>query len=183
MSFVRPEVAAALTAHRETIAAGGVGALGLWLVAAGGGYVPPVLGLILFTFGLVWGLQALRRRRFAQGGEAPGVVRVTEAQIAYLGPRTGGFVGLPDLTEVRLLTLRGRRIWKLRPLEGDALHIPVEAEGAEALFDAFATLPGMDTAALVAALSAEGTTDSKVVALNAVDRLLWTRAGVGVVRR
>jgi hypothetical protein len=183
MSFIRPELAATLTAHRETIAAGLVGALGLWLLVAGSGYVVPVLGLLLVVFGLAWGLQALRRSRFAQGGEAPGIVRVTEAQIAYLGPRTGGFVGLPDLLEVRLLTLRGRRIWKLRPADGEALHIPVEAEGAEALFDAFASLPGMDTAALVAALSAEGTSDSKVVALNAVDRLIWARTGAGVVVR
>ncbi len=183
MSFIRAEIAATLTAHRETIAAGAVGALGLWLLLAGGGYLVPILGLLLCTLGLAWGLQANRRRRFAQAGEAPGIVRVTEAQIAYLGPRTGGFVGLPDLIEVRLLTLRGRRIWKLRPADGDPLHIPVEADGAEALFDAFATLPGMDTAALVAALSAEGVTDSKVVALNAVDRLIWARTGAGVVVR
>ncbi|NJS39358.1 MAG: hypothetical protein HC783_10400 [Rhodobacteraceae bacterium] len=183
MSFIRPELAATLTAHRETIAAGLVGLLGLWLLVAGSGYVVPALGLTLFVFALAWGVQALRRSRFQQEGEAPGIVRVTEAQIAYLGPRTGGFVGLPDLMEVRLLTLRGRRIWKLRPTEGEPLHIPVEAEGAEALFDAFATLPGMDTAALVAALSAEGPSDSKVVALNAVDRLIWARTGAGVVVR
>jgi amino acid transporter len=183
MSFIRPEITATLSARRETIAAAMVGALGLWLLLASSGYVLPVIGLILLVFGLTWGLQANRRQRFAQEGEAPGIVRVTEAQIAYLGPRVGGFVGLPDLMEVRLLTLRGRRIWKLRPVDGDPLHIPVEAQGAEALFDAFATLPGMDTAALVAALSAEGTSDSKVVALNAVDRLIWARTGAGVVVR
>ncbi len=183
MSFIRPELAATLTAHRESIAAAAVGVLGLWLLAVGEGYVVPLLGLLLLTLGLAWGVQAYRRSRFAQAGEAPGIVRVTEAQIAYLGPRTGGFVGLPDLSEVRLLTLRGRRIWKLRPLDGEPLHIPVEAQGAEALFDAFASLPGMDTAALVAALSAEGTTDSKIVALNAFDRLIWARTGAGVVVR
>lgn len=182
MSFIRPEIAAALTTQRETIAAGFVAVLGLWFLAQGG-YVLPSLGLILIVLGLAWGVQAWRRSRFAQGGEAPGIVRVTEAEIAYLGPRTGGFVGLPDLAEIRLLTLRGRRIWKLRPLDGEPLHIPVEAQGAEALFDAFAALPGIDTAALVAALAAEGTTDSRVVALNAVDRLIWARSGAGVVVR
>ena len=39
------------------------------------------------------------------------------------------------------------------------------------------------TAALVAALSAETTTDSRVVALNAVDRLIWARSGAGVIVR
>jgi hypothetical protein len=183
MSFIRPEITATLTTYRETIAAGLVGGLGLWLLAFGSGYVVPTLGLILLVFALAWGAQALRRSRFQQDGEAPGIVRVTEAQVAYLGPRTGGFVGLPDLAEIRLLTLRGRRIWKLKQGDGQLLHIPVEADGAEALFDAFASLPGMDTAALVAALSAEGSTDSKVIALNAVDRLIWARAGAGVVVR
>jgi hypothetical protein len=100
-----------------------------------------------------------------------------------MGPRIGGFVGLPDLTELRLLTHRGRRVWKLRAATGEVLHIPVEADGADALFDAFAGLPGMDMAALVAALGTEAPTDSKVVALNAVDRLIWARKGSGIVSR
>jgi hypothetical protein len=182
MSFLRPEVAEGLYRWREALAALALAAAGLW-VMTWGGYAYPVLGLILLATGIGWAVLSTRRLRFAQAGEAPGIVRVTEAQIAYLGPRTGGFVGLPDLAEVRLLTLRGRRIWKLRPSEGEALHIPVESAGAEALFDAFATLPGMDTAALVAALSAETTTDSRVVALNAVDRLIWARSGAGVIVR
>jgi hypothetical protein len=95
----------------------------------------------------------------------------------------GGFVGLPDLSEVRLMTLRGRRAWKLRQADGQQLYIPVEADGAEALFDAFASLPGMDTAALVAALGTEAPSDSKVVALDGVDRLIWARKGAGVVVR
>jgi hypothetical protein len=108
---------------------------------------------------------------------------VTEAEIAYLGPRIGGFVGLPDLTEVRLLTHRGRRVWKLRAGSGEALHIPVEAAGADALYDAFAGLPGMDMAALLAALGTEVPADSKVVALNSADRLIWARRGSGIVSR
>ncbi len=182
MSFIRPELTEALIRWREVIAGLALAALGLWALLSGG-YVVPVFGLVLVTAGVAWAVLATRRLRFAQEGEAPGIVRVTEAQVAYLGPRVGGFVGLPDLMEIRLLTLRGRRIWKLRPTEGEALHIPVEAQGAEALFDAFATLPGIDTAALVAALTPETTTDSRVIALNSVDRLLWARSGAGVVVR
>jgi hypothetical protein len=182
MSFVRPEIAAALARWREVIAAGGTVALGLWL-AAQPGFILPTLGLILIALGLGWAALALRRLRFRQGGEAPGIVRVTEAQIAYLGPRIGGFVGLPDLVEIRLLTLRGRRVWKLRAATGEALHIPVEADGAEALFDAFAGLPGLDMGALLAALGTEAPSDSKVVALNAADRLVWARKGAGIVSR
>ena len=182
MSFLRPEVTEGLTRWREVIAAGALVALGLWF-AVQMGYVLPVLGLILIVVGLGWGATALRRLRFHQPGDAPGIVRVTEAQIAYMGPRIGGFVGLPDLTELRLLTHRGRRVWKLRAATGEVLHIPVEADGADALFDAFAGLPGMDMAALVAALGTEAPTDSKVVALNSADRLIWARKGGGIVSR
>lgn len=182
MSFIRPELLAALHRLREVLAGLALAAFGV-LVMLWGGYVYPVFGLALFSTGVALASLALRRLRFAQPGDAPGLVRVTEAQIAYLGPRVGGFVGLPDLAEIRLLTLRGRRIWKLRPLDGPPLHIPVEAHGAEALFDAFATLPGIDMDALVAALGAQGQTDGRVVALNAVDRLLWTRTGGGIVPR
>jgi hypothetical protein len=182
MSFIRPELAEALSRNREVIAAAAVVALGLWLLAFGSGYLVPVVGLALMAIGLGWEIQALRRLKFRQDGEAPGIVRVTEAQIAYYGPRIGGFVGLPDLAEIRLLTLRGRRIWKLKQGDGQLLHIPVEADGAEALFDAFAALPGMDTAALVAALGSDApASDARVIALAEVDRLIWVRKGSGIV--
>lgn len=182
MTFIRPEIAASLHRWREALAALALAALGLW-VMSWSGYAYLVLGLLLLVTGIGWTILSTRRLRFAQTGDAPGIVHVTEAQIAFLGPRTGGFIGLPDLAELRLLTLRGRRIWKLRAASGETLHIPVESAGADALFDAFATLPGMDTAALVAALSAETNSDSRVVALNAVDRLIWARSGAGVVVR
>lgn len=182
MSFIRPELIAATRRHTEVILGTGLAVLGLW-TASWGGYFYLPFGLALLALGLGWAVTAWRRLRFQQAGEAPGMVRVTEAQIAYFGPRVGGFVGLPDLAEIRLLTLRGRRIWKLKQGDGATLHIPVEAFGAEALFDAFAALPGMDSAALVAVLSSEIATNSKVVALAEIDRLVWARKGAGVVVR
>lgn len=182
MSFIRPEIAAGFQRLQEVIAAAVTAALGLWFVSRGG-VVLGAIGLTLLGTGCAWAVMALRRLRFRQAGSAPGVVTVTEAQIGYLGPRVGGFVGLPDLAELHLLTLRGRRVWQLRQTNGAALHIPVEAAGAEALFDAFATLPGLDTATLVAALESEAPTDSKVVALNTANRLIWARSGSGMVRR
>jgi hypothetical protein len=182
MSFLRPDITEALARWREVIAAGSVAALGIWF-ATRPGYVLPALGLVLIALGLGWGAVAFRRLRFRQDGEAPGIVRVTEGQIAYLGPRVGGFVGLPDLAELRLLSHRGRRVWTLRAATGEALHVPVEAEGAEALFDAFAGLPGMDMGALVAALGSEAPSGGKAVAPNGSDRLIWTRKGAGIVTR
>jgi hypothetical protein len=183
MSFIRPELLTTLYRWREVIAGAAVAALGLW-TATRGGYLLTPLGLALFVLAAGWALTAWRRLRFQQDGEAPGIVRVTEAQIAYFGPRVGGFIGLPELSEIRLLTLRGRRIWKMKQGDGQLLHIPVEADGAEALFDAFATLPGIDMAALVDALGSDAApSDSRVIALAEVDRLIWSRKGAGVVVR
>lgn len=181
MNPIRPELRAALHRHQELLAALALTAFGGW-TATRGGYLLTPLGLALLAMGAGWALTAWRRLRFQQEGEAPGIVRVTEAQIAYYGPRVGGFVGLPELVELRLLTLRGRRIWKLKQADGQLLHIPVESDGAEALFDAFATLPGIDMAALVAALGSDAPpSDSRVIALAEVDRLIWTRKGAGMV--
>lgn len=183
MTFLRPEITEALHRWREVLAALALAAFGLW-TAAQGGYLLTPTGLALAAIGAGWAVTAVRRLRFRQDGEAPGLVRVTEAQIAYFGLRTGGFIGLPDLSEIRLLTLRGRRIWKLKQGDGQLLHIPVESDGAEALFDAFAVLPGIDMAALVAALGSDAApSDSRVVALAEVDRLIWARRGEGVVVR
>lgn len=181
MNLIRPELLAATRRNAELLAALALAAFGLW-TAWQGGYLLTPLGLALFALGLGWALTAWRRLRFQQDGDAPGIVRVTEAQIAYFGPRIGGFVGLPDLAEIRLLTLRGRRIWKLKQGDGQLLHIPVESDGAEALFDAFATLPGIDMAALVAALGSDAPpSDARVIALAEVDRLIWARKGAGIV--
>jgi hypothetical protein len=182
MSFIRPELSQAVFRRREAIAGAALTVFGGWVASRGGLFYLP-LGLALLALGAGWTVLALRRLRFRQPGDAPGMVRVTEAQIAYMGPNVGGFVGLPDLSEIRLLTLRGRRIWRLRQADGTQLHIPVEAEGAEALFDAFAALPGMDTLGLVAALGSQTASDSRVIALNSVDRLVWSRKGAGVVVR
>ena len=181
MTPIRPELLAALQRNAELLAALALAAFGTW-TATRGGYLLTPLGLALLALGAGWALTSWRRLRFQQDGEAPGIVRVTEAQIAYFGPRIGGFVGLPELSEIRLLTLRGRRIWKLKQGDGQLLHIPVESDGAEALFDAFASLPGIDMAALVAALGTDAPpSDSRVIALAEVDRLIWTRKGAGLV--
>jgi hypothetical protein len=181
MSFIRPELLAAAGRGREVIGGLVVAGFGLWTAMQGGYFLTP-LGLVLLALGAAWALTSWRRLRFQQDGEAPGIVRVTEGQVAYFGPRVGGFIGLPDLAELRLLTLRGRRIWKLKQGDGQLLHIPVEAAGAETLFDAFAALPGIDMAALVAALGSDAPpSDSRVIALAEVDRLIWTRKGSGVI--
>jgi hypothetical protein len=149
--MIRREVAAVAYRWREVIVAGVVAALGLWWVWLGGYLLLP-LGLAVLTFAAIWAVTALRRMRFAQEIAAPGVVEVDEGQVGYFGPAAGGYVALQDLDELRLVTLQGRRLWRLKQADGQALLIPVDAAGADRLFDAFGSLPGMDMAALVAAL-------------------------------
>lgn len=172
MSFVRPEARAAFWRWREVIVAGGFAGFGLWLMLLGGFLLLP-LGAVTTVLAFGFGLLALRRLRFAQSGDAPGVVELDEGQISYFGPTFGGALALRELSELRLITQFGRRMWRLRQHDGQALLIPVEAAGAERLFDAFAALPGMDTAALVAALSPQEAGGGQGLTLAADSRVIW----------
>ena len=180
MSLLRPEVTDALRKGQEVIAAGVVVLVGLWLTWLGGYLLVPV-GLLVIGLGAILAHMAWRRMRFAQAVDAPGLVELDEAQVGYLGPGDGGFLSLEELVELRLMRLHGKRMWRLKQADGQALLIPVEAQGAERLFDAFAGLPGMDTRALVAALD-----PSPAVPGLAETRVIWRRpkaASLPPVRR
>lgn len=174
MNLIRPEARATLWRLREVFAALGLGLVGLWLAVLGGFILVP-LGVMIVVLAAGFGLLAWRRLRFAQSGDAPGVVELDEGQISYFGPDVGGAVALRDLVELRLITAGGRRMWRLRQQDGQVLAIPVSALGAEALFDAFSALPGMDTGALVAAVdpvTAPASANRGVVSI-ADSRVIW----------
>ncbi len=154
MNLIRPELRDALWRWREVIAAGIAVAAGV-RVALWGGWVLIPLGAVIAALGAGTGLIAFRRLRFAQGTGAPGIVEVDEAQISYFGPDGGGFVSVTELTELRIAWANGRRHWRLKQADGQALLIPVEAVGADRLFDAFAALPGMGTQDLITALDGQ----------------------------
>ncbi len=88
----------------------------------------------------------LRARLAAEGG--PGVVVVKEGRIGYLGPETGGVVDLDALERVEAARRGGELVWTLVARDGAPLSIPAGAEGAGALLDALAPLPGFDPGAL-----------------------------------
>ena len=69
----------------------------------------------------------------------------------------------------------------MKQADGQALLIPVDATGADKLFDAFASLPGMNTLALVAALDAKPSTGSTALSLAAETKTIWYRPGRGVL--
>lgn len=185
MTLIRPAAAALLSRYSEVIWACLPLGFGLWLIALGGYLLTP-LGTVIAAVGVSWGILALRRMRFAQTVDAPGVVEIDEGQIGYLGPQIGGYVSLPELIEIRLITMRGRRLWRLKQADGQTILIPVDAAGADALFDAFTSLPGMDSSGLVAALQTQ--TDANGQTLPARSdtpemRLIWRRQTARAIAR
>jgi hypothetical protein len=150
VSFIRPEIAAALHRWREAIAGLAVAVPGVWLATLGGWFFQGLgLGVVLVGLGIAWA--SVRRRRFEPSGQAPGVVQMVEGQIAYFGPETGGFVALTEVEELRLEPGPQGAVWVLVQPQG-TVAIPADASGAGLLWDFFAALPGIDMAALQAAL-------------------------------
>jgi hypothetical protein len=94
----------------------------------------------------------VQRARFRDAGDGPGAVQVDEGQIAYFGPLTGGVVALTALERLSLDATQEPAQWLLEVPGQEALLIPVNAAGSEALFDAFATLPGLRTERMLSEL-------------------------------
>lgn len=143
--MIRAEARAALMRWREVMIGVGVLALGgYWGFFTGGGLLH-WLGYAVLACGVALIVAGVQRARFRQGGGGPGVVQITEGRVAYFGPLDGGLV---DLAEIEVLSLDPTATpphWVLEQAGQPALRIPVTAAGADALFDAFAMLPGIRT--------------------------------------
>ena len=153
MTFFRPEAKAAVWRWREVLFGVFVIVLGVWFVT-GPGFLLAVPGYALVAAGgaLMW--IGVQRGRFRGKGDGAGAVQVDEGQVSYFGPLTGGSVALRELQS---LTLDGTLFpphWRLNQEGSPALLIPVNAAGSEALFDAFATLPGLKTERMLSTLKA-----------------------------
>ena len=148
--FLRPEVAALLTRWREVLGTLAVMAAGGW-IAARPGLIVQGFGYALIGLAAIALVPAIRRARFAADGQGPGVVQVVEGRILYMGPETGGAVSIGELSSLSLRRdHEGNSAWLLQE-PGQMLVIPVDAAGAEALFDAFTALPGLGAQRLLAA--------------------------------
>lgn len=153
MSFLRPEVRLALWRWREVLTGGALALLGLWLTLRAG-FLLDFFGLPMVIGGaaLVWIGSQRARFRSSRGG--PGAVEVDEGEVTYFGPLNGGTVALREL---ETLIIDGNMFpahWRLEQRGQPPLLIPVNAAGAEALFDAFASLPGLRTERMLASLKA-----------------------------
>jgi len=142
---IRPDAQKALRRWRDALVGAAVVGLGLYWVFFTGGGLLHWIGYAVALGGAALLYAGIQRARFRQGGDGPGVVQINERRIGYFGPLSGGIV---DLDELEALSLdRGEKPphWVLVQKGQPPLHIPLTASGAEALFDAFATLPGIRT--------------------------------------
>ena len=177
MSFIRPELAARLRRWREPIGWGALLAAGIWLAWRGYARLDARCSSPL---GLArrrrrprrCSAAALRRLRLHADSSGEGVVVIDEARIAYFGPRGGGFVDLPAVVRVEIVTRPHLppafgHAWVITAEDGTRLTIPLGAEGADGLLDALSPLPGIDFDAGVAAVAARGPGRT----------LVWRKAG------
>lgn len=149
MSFLRPEAVTILQRWRAVLLSMAVLGLGLWWALGGAGLLQ-WLGYGICAAGLAMLLASLQRMRFRVGDGGPGLVQIDEGAIAYFGPMTGGVVALSEI-EVLMLDPSGKPAhWLLSQPGQPDLAIPLNAAGADALFDAFASLPGIRTGHMLA---------------------------------
>jgi len=158
--FLRPAARATLWRWRDVIGAVIVILLGLWWLGVAHGAVR-WLGYVTILLGAVWAFAGVQRARFRQDGGGPGIVSIIERKLAYFGPLTGGTFDLDDITALVLDPTSKPPHWIITGPNLQTLEIPVNAAGSEALFDAFASLPGIRTQKLLDAL--ERTPDARIV--------------------
>lgn len=147
MSFVRPEARAGLLRWREALIGVAMQMTG-FVTMLGPGRARLVIGILLLGLGtlfLVWGMQ---RARFRRGGGGAGVVEVDERQITYLTAEIGGGLALEDLARIAVVPPHA---WELTDTSGQRLTIPVNAAGADALFETLVALPGFSATKLAQA--------------------------------
>ena len=152
MAFFRPEVKEAFSRFRDAIAGVAVSLLGVyWALNASG--ILSIVGTSLAVAGALLVFAGIQRGRFRSGTGGPGVVSVDEGQVTYYGPIEGGSVVISELEKVEFdATARPRAEWVLHDPHIGVLRIPINAEGAEALFDVFSTLDGIQTEKMLAAM-------------------------------
>ncbi|OIQ30150.1 MAG: hypothetical protein BM562_09940 [Alphaproteobacteria bacterium MedPE-SWcel] len=155
MSFIRPEASAAIWRWREMLAALVLLAIGLrWALMSVG--IMQMTGWACIALAVVLAIVGGQRMRFRLGSGGPGVVQVTEGQISYFGPLTGGAVARSEIEILRLDHTARPSHWVLEQPGQPPLAIPVTATGAEALFDVFASLPGLKTERMLSELHHKG---------------------------
>ncbi|WP_435139376.1 hypothetical protein [Pseudopelagicola sp. nBUS_19] len=152
MKFIRPEARAVLVRWREALIGLVVAFLGLWW-ASGFGLLK-WLGFAVLVIGVVLIFAGVQRARFRGEQGGPGLVQVDEGEVTYFGPLDGGTIAMCELSCLELNGASKPMVWVLQQPGQPALHVPWNAEGADALFDVFATLPGLKTEMMLSQMQA-----------------------------
>ena len=151
MGFVRPEVRLVAWRYRDALIRAIVSIFGIgWALSSVGFMV--ILGTSVSIAGALLVFAGIQRARFSSGADGAGMVSLDEGQVTYFGPRDGGTVHVDDLLQVDLLppeSLSDQAAWLLLSDEPEALRIPVNAVGADKLFDVFAKLDGIHTSRML----------------------------------
>ena len=152
--MIRPEAREVLARWREAVI--GLAILGLGLYWSTGFGILQWVGFVVAAIGAVVIFSGVQHARFRSGNGGPGVVTVDEGAISYFGPFNGGSVSIRELEMLSLDPRAEPPVWVLsQPGQAD-LYVPVNAEAADSLFDAFAALPGIRTDHLLAAVNKGG---------------------------
>jgi len=151
--FLRLEAKAQLWRFRDALMGSGVALLGLyWGLTRFG--ILSWIGWLMLAGGIVWAVAGLQRARFRQGEDGPGVVQIRERRFAYFGPLDGGVMDVDDLSKLEIdPSSHPAPSWVLTGVGGQRLAIPINATGAEELFDVFAALPNIQTNVVLDVLS------------------------------
>ena len=165
MSFIRPEALAALRRYAEPVIYAALAGLCLWeaIAAVGAGAWIGLALLIPAAFAAFAAVGTAERALVALRSRiaGPGMVRVQEGRIAYLGPHGGGTVAIDGLVRIDIVSDYGSGFaagarWELTDEDGQLLSIPAGAADAERLLDVLGSLPGFNNMAVVLAMRAQG---------------------------
>jgi hypothetical protein len=150
-SFIRPEASRYILRNIELIGGAVFSLLGILLAATWTGFFQG-LGLMLAVSGAILFVLGLQRARFRNESGGVGVVEVDEGLITYFGPLEGGAVSVQALSRIELEPDAKPLHWVLSEPGQPSLLVPVNAKGADGLFDAFSALPGIDIEKVLAML-------------------------------
>ena len=114
-----------------------------WAVSQTG--VLAAIGMSISIVGALIIFAGIQRTRFRVSADSKGLVQVHDRMITFYGPYNGGSVAVDALEFVELDPTRKPAHWVIMEPGGQPLEIPTDSEGAEQLFDVFASLDGIQT--------------------------------------
>lgn len=164
MSFVRPEVRAAISRYSEVLWAIVALAAALWLLSLGGIFFS-LLSLPFFAVAVAFGLYGSRRARFrsrqSSAPKAEGVVDLVEQELTFFTSGEGAKVALSEVSRIEIRTCDSSEgqedmYWVISQKYAQQVEIPASAVGGDEVFDALVAFPGADYEKVIKASQYKG---------------------------